>query len=49
MEGNSLLPGGKIETLQPINTAMTVISMEEEEFESDNEKVIHDLHDYSDY
>lgn len=39
MEG-SLLPGGKIETLQPINAAMTVISMEEEEFESDNEKVM---------
>ena len=40
MEGSSLLPGGVIETLQPISTAMSVISMEEEEFDSDNEKVI---------
>lgn len=40
MEGSSLLPGSIIETLQPNNTATTVISMEEEEFDSDNEKVI---------
>ena len=40
MEGSSLLPGGIIETLQPTNTAMSVISMEEEEFDADNEKVI---------
>jgi len=39
MEGGSLLPGGVIETLQPISTAMSVISMEEEEFDSDNEKI----------
>ena len=36
---NSFIPGGRIENLQPIHSAVSVISMEDEEFESDNEKV----------
>ncbi len=36
---DNLVSGGKIEHLQPIYSAVSVISMEDEEFESDNEKV----------
>ena len=39
MDTNSFVPGGKIENLQPVNSAMSVISMEEEEFDSADEKV----------
>eukprot|EP00795_Rhopilema_esculentum_P016769 gene16769-8231_t len=39
MDSNSFVPGGKIENLQPVNSAMSVISMEEEEFDSADEKI----------
>lgn len=36
---DNLISGGKIENLQPNHPELSVISMEDEEFESDNEKV----------